>query len=252
MDLLPAEPDLLERALARRVYEVRRESLTRAQGQDTEITEEQRKTAALQVREATASTLTWVHGYTETFNPHWQDEGLSSPYLPFPDWPYFAPLFEYLDSTGKVAPVEKSRDMMVSWGIVAWFTLNAMLVPEREIGFQSMTDPKSKELVFYARTLWKRQPEWLREHFPLTKPLERQPASELAFANGSLIYAMAAGENKMRSDHPWGLFSDETAFQPYASASYNESLAACQKIVLNSTAAPSWYFDWLNDAEVAL
>jgi hypothetical protein len=250
MALIPIDVEWILRAKARRITEQNEETLARARDvehnvSDTEMAEQNRR-----VREATADELTWLQNYTATHNPHWKEEDRPNPYEPFPDKPYFRCLFDFLNAPGKVKPIEKSRDMMITWGIMGYFTLEAMKVPEREIVCQTMEETKAKENVFYARTLYTRQPEWLKQAFPLSKPLDRMAENELSFANGSIIWGIAGGAGKLRTYHPWGYFNDETAFQPEAGFSYDESLSAVQKIVLNSTAWPGWYFDWLNDVEV--
>jgi len=139
---------------------------------------------------------------------------------------------------------------MVTWAIVGYFVLQAMKVPAREIMFQTMKEEKVKENIMYAKVLYKRQPDWLKEAFPLAKPMERMSELELSFANGSVIWGIAGGAGQIRLFHPWGYFNDETAFQVEAGLCYEEALSAFQKVVLNSTAWPGWYFDWLNDIEV--
>lgn len=139
---------------------------------------------------------------------------------------------------------------MVTWAIMGYFTLQAQTVPEREIVVQTMTEDKGELPIDYAKCLWASQPEWLRKAFPIPKPIDKQPANEFRFSNGSVIFGIPAGVGKIRSYHPWAYFSDETAFQPDAGVAYNEALAAAKKIVLNSTAAPSWYFDFTRDIEM--
>jgi hypothetical protein len=247
---IPTDVHALLRAEARRRADRYEETLARARDIEHHVSDEETAANNQRVREATQDELTWLGKYTQTHNPHWKEEGRPSPYEPFPDKPYFAPLFAFLHSAGRVKPIEKSRDLMVTWAIVGFFTLEAMKVPGREIMFQTMKEEKVKENIFYAKTLYKRQPEWLKEAFPLAKPLERMSENELAFANGSVIWGIAGGAGQIRLYHPWGYFNDETAFQPEAGLCYEEGLSAFQKIVLNSTAWPGWYADWIGDVEV--
>jgi hypothetical protein len=253
MDLDNLSPrELREAALAAMALEVEQEELDRARSIDTQMSDSERKANANRVREATSTTLHWLQNYTKTFNPHWKDDKLESPYLPFPDWPFFSPLLEWLedDEDGDARLIEKSRTMMVTWAIMGYFTLQCMRVPERQVVVQTMTEDKGEQPIDYAKCLWASQPDWLREAFPLEKPLKKQAANEFLFDNGSKIFLIPAGVGKIRSYHPWGYFSDETAFQADAGVAYDEALSAAKKIVLNSTAAPSWYFDFLSDAEM--
>jgi hypothetical protein len=232
------------------LLEQEQEAQDRARGVDSHVTDPGKKEQSRRVREATSSTYTWLTQHTKTFNPHWKEQGLNSAYLPFPKWPFFPVLLEYIeDDSEKVKLIEKSRTMMVTWGIVGYFTLQSMLVPEREVVVQTMTSEKGELPIEYAKCLYCSQPEWLREAFPLPKPAEDQPKNEFRFSNGSVIFGIPAGAGKIRSYHPWGYFSDETAFQAEAKDAYAEALSAAKKIVLNSTAAPSWYFDFTADVD---
>lgn len=245
--------ELRKAALAAIALENEQEERDRARGLESQVSDEEAHATAKRVREATKNTLHWLQHYTKTFNPHWKEQKLDSPYMPFPDWPFFSPLLEWLEDDEDTDPrlVEKSRTMMVTWGIMGYFTLQAQLVPEREIVVQTMTEDKGELPIDYAKCLWASQPEWLRDAFPLEKPLNKQAADELRFKNGSVIFGIPAGAGKIRSYHPWGYFNDETAFQPEAGTAYDEALSAARKVVLNSTAAASWYFDFLNDAETS-
>lgn len=240
-------------AMAKFILEQRQEELDRARGQDTQLTEIEAKELAEKIRFATSSTYRWLTKYTKTYNPHWKEQKKPSAYESFPDWPFLPPLLEYVESDAeKVKRIEKSRTMMVTWSLVGYFTLQAQLVPEREIVFQTMTDDKVTQMVEYAKCLSLSQPAWLRDAFPLSKPIHKQAAQVLEFANGSVIFGIPGGAGKIRSYHPWGYLNDETAFQPEAGESYDEALSACVKIVLNSTAEDSWYFDSNMDAEIVI
>src|SRR5690242_5749172 len=81
---------------------------------------------------ATIDTFTWVTGYAKTFNEHWSEEGREDPHEHFPSLEYLRNVFEAVELEGeRVHWFEKSRDMMLSWSMVAYFTLQAMKVPFR-------------------------------------------------------------------------------------------------------------------------
>lgn len=242
--------DLRRAARAALELRQRREALALAKGEATTLSDLDERALAEQVRKATSSTYTWLTEYTQTYNQHWKEQGRGSPYEPFPRWPFWVPFFEFLESDQKVILIEKSRSMMISWALVGYFVLQAMLVPEREIVFQTMTEPKAHQLIDYAKTLWARQPEFLREKFPLTKNLDKMAQNEFSLKNGSVIWGIASGKGKIRSYHPWGYLNDESCFQADAGEAYNDALPACQKIIFNSTAYPSWYADFTVDSVV--
>lgn len=199
------------------------------------------------VEAAMRNAYTWFTKHTRTRNEHWKDEGRSSPYEPAPGYRYLEILLELIEQE-QIVWIEKSRDLMISWCLVAYFTFNVMKVPGRGVLFQTQKQEKANDLVGYAKCLYREQDRRLKDAFPLAKLLELQPANRLDFANGSYIVAIPAGADQIRSFHPWGLLNDETAFQPEAQESYNEAVPAVTgKIILNSSAGPSWFADAKRD-----
>jgi|SRR5579872_184011 len=201
----------------------------------------------LLAREATRDTFKWVTEHTKTYNEHWQEEGRPSPYEPFPRDEYFRVLFDAFDLE-RITWIEKSRDMMASWAIVAYFTRHAMVVPRRGVLFQTQKKEKVLQLVDYAKCLYDQQDRRLKRAFPLAKPLRQQANDKLEFAHGGYIAGVPGGADQIRSYHPWGYMNDESSFQPDAGESYNEALAAVKgKIIFNSTAGPGWFADARHD-----
>jgi hypothetical protein len=202
------------------------------------------------VREATSDPYVWATQYTKTYNEHWQEEGRPSPYEPFPGpdvYPHLPYVFAAIHLE-RIMLFEKSRDMMLSWACVAYFTFQAMTVPQRGVMFQTQKADKAKQLVRYAKCLYEHQPTWLQEAFPLTKPLRLQPKLELHFAHGGSVIGIPGGADQIRSYHPWGYLNDESSFQPDAGECYSEALSVVKgKIVFNSSAGPGWYADFRND-----
>jgi hypothetical protein len=237
-----AYPEYL-RAQARAQVMAKREERARARDEESEtssLVDEHR------VREAIQSSYHWTMYHTKTLNPHWKEEGLPGPEEPFPRDEYFRPLFELFDFL-PVIPLRKSRDMMASWAIMAYFTHQTMTVPGRMTIVQTLKEKKVKELVGYAKQLYKSQPAFLKEAFPLARELDTFAATEFEWANGSRILGIPAGIDQLRLYHPWGYFLDEASFIPDAGACYDNSISAVQKIVLNSSAGVSWYSGFCND-----
>jgi hypothetical protein len=189
----------------------------------------------------------WATEYTETFNEHWVEEGRPSPYEAFPRKPHVELTFDIL-SLERIVWIEKSRDMMVTWICVAYLMLQAMIVPERGVLLQTQKVEKAKQLIKYAKCLYRRQPEWLRKAFPLHKNIDSQSDLELTYAHGGRIIGIPGGANQIRSYHPWGYLNDESSFQPDAGECYNEALSAVKgKIIFNSSAGPGWFADARHD-----
>lgn len=201
---------------------------------------------APEVERAVTDPLFWLQHHTRTRDSHWRESGASSPYRPFPQKPYFSLVVEEIQNE-PVLFIEKSRDMMISWLCVGYFTHAAMSNEEREVLFQSQKEDKAAELIDYAKTLYEQQDEPLKRRFPLSKPLKEQSALKLEFANGSRIIGIPEGADQIRSYHPWGLLMDEAAFQPEAGEAYDAAVPVCQKIIVVSSAGPGWFADFVTD-----
>jgi hypothetical protein len=173
--------------------------------------------------------------------------GRASPYERFPPQDYFRPTFEIFDIE-PIIWIEKSRDLMISWTCVAYLMLNAMKTPHRGVLFQTQKEDKVIQLVQYAKCLYLRQPQSVKDAFPLAKPLDQQPSRSLHFASGSHIIGIPGGADQVRSYHPWGYLLDEASFVVEAGECYNAALSAVKgKIILNSSAGPGWYADARHD-----
>jgi len=201
----------------------------------------------LRIQEIKQDPFLWVTEYTQTYNEHWIEEGRASPYEPFPAWPYVDELFLLL-LLCRILWNEKSRDMMITWVCVAFFMHQAMTVPERGVLMQTQKADKAKQLIKYAKCLYRRQPQWLQDAFPLAKPIDSQSDLSLTFAHGGHMIGIPGGADQIRSYHPWGYLNDESSFQPDAGECYNEALSAVAgSIVFNSSAGPGWYADVRHD-----
>jgi len=121
--------------------------------------------------EAVIDPLTWLQHHTCTRDSHWRESGASSPYRSFPKKPYFPALIQIFQAE-PVIFIEKSRDMMLSWLCVGFFTHSAMTNDQREVLFQSQKEDKAAELVDYAKTLYEQQDESLKR-LPTCKAAQR-------------------------------------------------------------------------------
>lgn len=244
LELTPHEVYL--RAVARHKVQQIQEERARSQQKASSTSDED---VQRRVREATATPWRWLSTSTKTFNPHWQEEGCNSPFEPFPNKPYFEPVLDFIHRE-KISFWEKSRDMMVTWGIVGYFTWQAMMVPAREVLFQTLEGKKMIEMVDYAKCLYDQQPMWLREAFPLVKASDRQASDVLEFAHGGKIIGLPGGAETIRSYHPWGYFADEASFMPDSLQCLSNALGTgAQKIVFNSSAGIGSYSDMRRDVD---
>jgi hypothetical protein len=202
---------------------------------------------ATRIAAATSDVFTWMTEHTKTRNEHWKEEGRPGPYEHLPRYDYLRNLLDGIELE-RITWIVKSRDLMISWACVGYFTMNAMVEPSRGVIFQTQKEDKVIQLIDYSKWLYRNQDPRLQAAFPLRKPLDQQPADRLDFANGSYIVGIPVGSNQIRSYHPWGYLNDESSFQTDAGECYNEALAAVKgKIVFNSSAGPGWYADARRD-----
>jgi len=204
------------------------------------------RTVDPEIKTAINDPLAWLQQWTRTRDNHWREAGAVSPYRSFPDKPYFRQILDVIQAN-PVTFIEKSRDMMLSWFCVGFFTHAAMTNNQREVLFQSQKEDKAAELIDYAKTLYDQQDERLKRRFPLTKPLSSQAALKLEFASGSRLIGIPEGADQIRSFHPWGLLMDEAAFQPEAGEAYDDAVPVCQKIIVVSSAGPGWFADFVTE-----
>lgn len=142
------------------------------------------------------------------------------PIRPFTIFPYFRPIIEQWLSEPLMA-IEKSRDMMATWLIVACYTWDALYHKGRQHIFQSETAAKTRELVGRSGILFENQPKWLKSIMP-ARVSEGPNKAGLLVVPGlqSEIIGFPQGADKVRQYHPSGFFSDEAAFNPEAEATF--------------------------------
>lgn len=227
-------------------------SASRRQASQKEILTGQLLLARQQIlNRITLEKIWWLRTCTKTFDQHWQKDGLGGPHNPFPPHVYFDYVLDFISPQPRFFPIEnqkvrlyvKSRDLMVSWSVVADATVDAMTLSQQEILLQSQTEEKGYELIFYAKTLYEQMEPWMRAEFPLKKGMRMEDFSRdrIEWANGSRLLALPQGETKINSYHPTKLILDEAAIQPDGGKAYGAALPACQSIIGLSSAYPGWY-----------
>ncbi len=176
--------------------------------EQTTTEQKQRSRDKARALQATSNPWDWCTKHTKTYNEHWVEEGRPSPYEPFPPDEYFRDLWDVFELE-HITFIEKSRDLMASWACVAFFTLQAMREAERGVIFQTQKLEKAIDLINYAKCLYRNQADYLKDAFPLAKPLESQPRDRLEFARGGYVLGIPGGADQLRGHHPWGYFNDE-------------------------------------------
>ena len=191
--------------------------------------------------------LYWFWNFTKTFDEHWQESG-KDPYRPMEQLRYFPWLFSLFVKHSRLF-IAKSREMGVSWSIVAYAVWKCQFFPRIRVIVQSQKQDKANELVKgagapgYARTLYEQQSDWLKRRYPLAIRIEDMPADRMTWANGSTLQGVPAGADQIRLYHPTIYLADEAAHMSEFQACYDAAHPVCTQIIAVSSAAPSWFGD---------
>jgi hypothetical protein len=167
-----------------------------------------------------------------------------SPIRPFVLLQYMPPIVEAW-LTQQLLAIEKSRDMMATWLVVALYTWDALYHPGRQHVFQSEDAAKTRELVERSFVLFNNQPSFLKIQNPALFKVGDNKAGELKVPGlESEILGFPQGADQIRQFHPSGVFTDETAFQALAGDSFAAIKPAIQaggKYTAVSSANPSFF-----------
>ena len=118
--------------------------------------------------------------------------------------------------------IEKSRQMMVTWIMVACHLWDAQFHQGRRIFFQSKKEADANHLIDRAKTIYRNYPEpfksVIHEKYPAREPMAYL---KLEFPrNQSIIQGTAQGADIIRQYTASRIFSDEMAFQEKAEEAF--------------------------------
>jgi hypothetical protein len=182
--------------------------------------------------------LSWMRQWTRTQD----DKDLSTPYKPFPDWPYFDFLHKLFMEESRLF-VEKSRTMMATWWGAAECFHYVMTHQPASCIFWCPDEDRAIKCISYCKVLYGQQDDRLKRLYPLKRPLDRQAVYSFEFADGGMLDALP-GKNpdKIRSEHPTIVFMDEACFNEQGAEAYDNAVSTRPaKLVAVSSAAPSWF-----------
>lgn len=170
----------------------------------------------------------------------------------FPMRPYIKPIAE-LWMREPLVVIEKSRDVLATWMITAFYTWDTIFHRGRQQLFQSETSQKTRDLVKRAFTIYRNQPRWLQQvHKAVSAEGQNRSGIISVDSLQSEIIGLPQGISQVRQYHPSGVFSDEAAFNPEA----GESFAAIKPSIQNggrytaiSSANPGWFHRIARDVE---
>ena len=169
------------------------------------------------------------------------------PYKLPPDKDYFRYLVEEWYANPRLL-IPKSRQVMVSWGMVLCHLWWAMFRSGQLVFFQSKKEEDADKLVKRAFGVWRRLPLWMQERCPATYSY-----CNLKFTGQDcLIQGIPQGEDQIRSNTASAIFDDEAAFQPEFGSAFSAAQPAVEgggRFTAASSAKAGEFFD-LCDAEV--
>lgn len=178
--------------------------------------------------------LLWLTSHTKTEDTHWMDKGTEFQ-SPFPKREYIRIVISYLLRC-KSLFLPKSREMLMSWTVCGFIAWMCQWYPVFWVA-QTGKEDKVAELIQYARTLYKNQPEWMQKKNPLVVDNDL----ELQWAEGGRFLGVPKGADQIRIHHPHGYFQDESAFLPEAQEAFDAVRPVCKQIVCVSTDEVGWF-----------
>lgn len=178
--------------------------------------------SSLWSKERDYSELILEHGIFITKDEHQDDRA-----MPVPDLPHLRQLYQEIwlaEQDGMPLIVPKSRQMMVTWGILAYFLARA-LTRKNQLGIiQSKREDDAASLLERVMFMYNNAPKWLRMIRPrVTGVKENRFKLELP-SMGSKLWAIPQGADIIRSNTVSMLYSDETDFQPEGRASVRAAM----------------------------
>lgn len=178
--------------------------------------------------------LLWLTSYTKTEDWHWMAKGTEFQ-SPMPKKSYLKCVVDYLLSEPSLF-IPKTREMLMSWLVTGYIAWECQWYPVFWVA-QTGKEDKVAELIEYARTLVRNQPEWMRQRNPLVVDNEL----ELVWGRGGRFLGVPKGADQIRIHHPKGYFQDESAFLPEAQEAYDAVRPVCKQVVCVSTDEIGWF-----------
>lgn len=178
----------------------------------------------------------WLTNYVKTGDEHDKE----NPIKPFPMKPYVAPIVEEV-LKNDVVHIAKSRQMTISWLMVALLLHEAQFFPYRLEAVFSKKEEDAHNLVERAKLIYNFQPIWLKNLVPLDRKMRDMPFGSLFFQNNSKIRGFAQGKDQIRSYVPSTALLDEAAFMDKFEETYGACVPCCQRIWTISSAGPGFF-----------
>ena len=194
----------------------------------------------------------WLTHWARTLDSH----DNANPIKPFPEKDYLRVITKvWLEN--KLLLLPKSRQMMISWVIVALYLWDTQFHIAKLTFFQSKREDDADDLVRRAKFIYDQEPNFLKRYHDGTRwiPLRANPQvpqgrhifCKLQFPDiHSEIRGIPQGGDIIRMQTSSGIMADEMAFQPEAEAAYTAAkptLSAQGRFTGVSTAEDNSFFE---------
>lgn len=183
--------------------------------------------------------LQWLKDCVSTFDEHDEVEPIKA----FPIEPYVPYLIKEFE-TQSILHIAKSRQMSISWLMMALLLHKAQFVPYRLIAVFSKKEKDALEMIERAKFMYSHQPKWLQQMCQLDRKLRDMPHGSLTFNHGSKMNGFAEGPDQVRGYVPSISFLDEAAKQDKLESTYG-ACVPCSKQIITVSSADVGYFETL-------
>lgn len=194
----------------------------------------------------------WLTHWARTLDVHAEEDACNEP---FPDKEYIKFIVDKWIKH-KVLIIPKTRQMMLSWLILALYLWDTQFHKARLTAFQSKMADDADYLVRRVKTIWDNEPEFLKRFYswdkyvklianPQNKWLHVYNKFEIPIIDSGIIW-VPQGWDIIRSKTLSWMFSDEAAFQPEMEDAYGAIAPAISwgraRMTVVSTAEDNTFF----------
>lgn len=184
--------------------------------------------------------------------------------MPMPDKPYNLLISALLENRSlKVKMFPKTRQMMMSWEIAAYYTWYAQFHPDSENLVINKKEEDSAYMVALGKgkfgqlrsvkpagrgrvwNVYKNQPEWLKELCPAVASFNL-----VEWSGGGWVHGLPEGEEQLQGYQPANVWFDECGFMEQFEAHYFAALPMAENIHASSTPnGPGEYYRHVMDRQ---
>jgi phage FluMu gp28-like protein len=182
----------------------------------------------------------WLSLWVQTHDAHDSE----NPTKFFPEKDYLKAVVEEWQNEPLLL-IAKSRQMMITWLIVALYLWDVQFHPGRHVFFQSKKEEDANEILNRAKFIYDNQPQLLKRYQPIST------YCHLEFPEvNSWIKAIPEGADQIRMHTASGIFMDEMAFMPEAEKAFQAAkptLTGGGRLTAVSSANPSFFQTLIED-----